>query len=503
MDHNKILVIDDEETIIRVLSISLKADGYKVSTALSGEEGIETYKKNVPDIVLTDIKMPGMDGIEVLKEIKTITPDTEVIIVTGHGDIENAIEALKFGASDFLTKPILDEALTIALNRAREKLQIRQKLKNYTETLEKEVALATKTLRQRSNFMAKLIHSSNNGIIATDEKHKIEIYNPAAERIFGYPKEEVVERLSSLNLYPKEVHDYLKENESAEDISTEIPWKDLVIKTMDGSEVPVRFSGALLREKAKTVGNVAFFQDMREIKRLEQELLHSERLAAVGQTVAGLAHCIKNILQGFNSGSYLVDLGLTKSKHTKLEQGWDMIKRNISRTSDLAMDLLSYSKKREPVLEPVNPNDIAGEVCDVVQEVAIKNDIEIIRDFDQSLGEVKMDSKAIYRALLNLMTNAVDACLFDTNTDKLFRVRLKTAMREDSVISFEISDNGVGMTDDITEKLFTSFFSTKGHRGTGLGLMVTHKLVEEQKGTIFVESSPGKGTTFTIDISLL
>ena len=110
------------------------------------------------------------------------------------------------------------------------------------------------------------------------------------------------------------------------------------------------------------VGTVAFFQDMREIKRLEKELLKSERLAAIGQTVSGLAHGIKNILHGLKGGSYLVDIGIQKNETEKLKKGWDMIKRNIGRTSNLAMDLLSYSKEREPELEACFPNEIAGDV---------------------------------------------------------------------------------------------------------------------------------------------
>jgi len=143
---NKILVIDDEPANVRVLSITLRGDGYDVVTAGSGEEGIDVFLNESPEIVLTDIKMPGMNGIQVLKKIKKLSPDPEVIIITGHGDIDNAIEALKYGASDFLNKPIKDEALTIALQRAREKLEIKTKLKDYTDNLENRVRIATKEL---------------------------------------------------------------------------------------------------------------------------------------------------------------------------------------------------------------------------------------------------------------------------------------------------------------------------------------------------------------------
>ncbi|MFC1516760.1 response regulator, partial [Thermodesulfobacteriota bacterium] len=113
----KILLIDDEEGNVRVLSMSLRSDGYDVATAFSGEEGLEVFNNESPDIVLTDLKMPGVSGLEVLKKVKEDSPETEVIIITGHGDIDSAIEALQYGASDFINKPIRDEGLTIALKR--------------------------------------------------------------------------------------------------------------------------------------------------------------------------------------------------------------------------------------------------------------------------------------------------------------------------------------------------------------------------------------------------
>ncbi len=125
----KILLVDDEEGIRKVLGISLSDSGYKVSTAASGEEALRIFRKMKPPIVLTDIKMPGMDGIELLQKIKEESPDTEVIMITGHGDMELAIQSLKFDAIDFITKPINDDSLEIALKRAKEKIFFKAKLK--------------------------------------------------------------------------------------------------------------------------------------------------------------------------------------------------------------------------------------------------------------------------------------------------------------------------------------------------------------------------------------
>jgi PAS domain S-box-containing protein len=495
---DKLLLIDDEPDILRVLSMSLKADGYDVVSASNGTDGVAAFEKERPDIVITDIKMPGMDGIEVLRKIKALNADTEVIIITGHGDIENAIEALKHGASDFINKPVRDEALSIALRRAREKFDIRQQLKEYTTDLERKVDEATREVRRRSNFQINLIRSSNDGIVATDRALKIVIYNPTARRIFGYTPAETINKMKAGDLFPADLTGDLQAALAGQNNIKNLTWREMTITCKDGENIPVRASSTILLENDRPVGTVAFFQDLREIKRLERELLKSERLAAIGQTVAGLAHGIKNILHGLKGGSYLVDIGITRNESEKLKKGWDMIKRNIGRTSSLVMDLLSYSKEREPEFEACRPNQIADDVCALVEDKARDNDVKLVKDFDDSIGEVFMDPNSVHEVLLNVMSNAVDACLFDEDTSKNFRVVLKTIHEKDNVIQFEISDNGLGMDDAVVKKLFTSFFSTKGHRGTGLGLMVTRKLIAEHNGSIDVNSKPGEGTTFIV-----
>jgi PAS domain S-box-containing protein len=500
MNTNRILLVDDEPDILRVLSISLKADGYEVTSAQNGKQALQIYNEQLHDIVITDVRMPGLDGIDVLKAVKKINAETEVIIITGHGDIDAAIEALQNGASDFINKPVQDRALSIALKRAEDKLDISRRLKQYTVDLEGQVEIATRELRRQSSFQARLIRSSNDGIVATDRDLRIVIYNPGAERIFGYPAVDVINIKTASDLYTDEIAESFRKAMSGKNNIKDFQWRETSVVCRDGRVIPVRFSGSILRENDRKMGTVAFFQDLREIKRLERELLRSERLAAIGQTVAGLAHGLKNILHGLKGGSYLVDLGLKKDDTEKLKNGWEMIKRNIHRTSQMVLDLLSYSKERQPEYEECAPNEIAGDVCDLVHERALENDIEIVKDFDRSIDRVIMDPRTIHEALLNLMTNAVDACLFDEDTSKKWRVTLKTALEDDQRIRFEVSDNGAGMTPEVREKLFTSFFSTKGHRGTGLGLMVTRKLIEEHGGKIAVASQLGEGTRITIHL---
>lgn len=503
MTMHKILVIDDEEANVRVLSTSLKLDGYTVFGALNGEEGLKSFEANRPDIVLTDIKMPGMDGLEVLRRIKEMAPEAEVIIITGHGDIDSAIDALQHGASDFINKPVRDEALTVALKRAEEKLAIRRQLKAYTEDLENMVQIATGEVKRKSNFQTRLIKSSHDAIVATDENWKIVIFNPEAEHLFARPRLEVIRRMDIRDLLPDDIMAKLKTPATPQAKTGKLPWQETHIKNCKGASIPVRFSGKILYEKGQMMGSVAFFQDLSEIKRLQNELVQSERLAAVGQTVAGLAHCIKNIMHGFKGGSYIMELGLDKNDSDKLKAGWQMVKRNIGRTSDLVLDLLSYSKERSPEYQSCLPNEIVKEVCESLTAIATENSISVNTELDPAIDEVAMDDKSVYRILLNLMTNAIDACRFDENDKKTWQVVLSTKREKENQIRFDVTDNGCGMDEDVKAKLFTSFFSTKGTAGTGLGLLVTRKLIEEHKGRISVASELGKGTTFTVHLPYL
>ena len=494
----RILLIDDEPDLLRVLARSLKADGHEVATALNGPDGLAAFEGQHPAIVITDIKMPGMSGIEVLKRIKEREPDAEVIIITGHGDMDNAVEALHFGASDFITKPFRGETLAIAIRRAEEKIDLRRRLKEYTLDLENKIEKSTRELRRRSNFLTKVIRSSNDGVVATDEELRIVVFNPGAERIFGFLQEDVIHSRYLSDLLPQDLVESFQLAMSAERAFKELPWREVMIVSKNGESIPVMFSGSVLVEEAKKLGTVAFLQDLREIKRLQRELVHSERLAAIGQTVAGLAHGIKNILHGLKGGSYLVEVGITKKNDEKLRKGWDMIKRGIERTSNLVLDLLSYSKERQPQFEKCSPNSIAAEVCDLVRERAQQEHTELVCDFDPAIGPVLMDPHTIHTVLLNLLSNAMDACLFDEDTGKRWQVAVRTTAEANQMIRFEVSDNGAGMSDEVQAKMFTSFYSTKGHRGTGLGLLVTHKLIEEHGGRIKVETRLGRGTTVTV-----
>ncbi|MFZ0450155.1 MAG: response regulator [Desulfatiglandaceae bacterium] len=372
----RILLVDDEEGIRKVLAISLRDKGYEVFTAEGGDRALEIFDRHEPSIVLTDIKMPGMDGIELLQKIKSSNPETEVIMITGHGDMELAIQSLKFDATDFVTKPIRDEVLEIALKRAFERINMRKQLKAYTENLE-----------------------------------------------------------------------------------------------------------TLVKEKT-------------------EQLLAAERLAAIGQTVSGLAHAIKNIAGALTGGSFVLEKGIDLGDEKYLHEGWEMLRSNVSRIKGLALDLLNLSREREPNYQLCDPNEPLRRVWQLMHETARNKEISLDLETDDQLPKVWIDPDGIHRCIMNLLTNSMDACLDMDCTQPHGRVVLRSLRENGWAVQYEAMDNGCGMDDETKGSVFNKFFSTKGSKGTGLGLMITRKIVQEHGGEITFTSEKGKGTTFIIRLPI-
>ncbi len=498
----KLLIIDNDQQNLQDLSILVKDGDYTVFTALNGEEGLLLFKKVLPDIVVTALRMQGISGFEVLKTIRRDNPEAEIIVFASQQDVDLAVEALRHGASDFLYQPINNEIFIIALKRAREKIKIRKEFTTYTTDLETMCSLAMVELKRKTDFQDKLIYRSNDGIVAANEYGTVIIFNPRAEQIFGIDRKDVVGKKKLADLYPEEINKdffYGFRRKRSED---DLGWREsVIVRQSDNMKVPVRYWGTLLYDQSEIVGNVGFFQDLSEIKQLQQELVQSERLAAIGQTVARLAHYIKNILTGLKGGAYIVNIALDKNDTDKLKTGWNMIQRNVEKVSSLVSNLLSYSKEREPEYRDCFPNEIVEEVFFLMEVRAQENNIQLLKDYDPLIKQVSMDPDAIHRILLNLVSNAIDACIYDLDlSKKLHHVWIKTRLKDNNCITFEVTDDGTGMSDEVKKKLFSAFFSTKGGKGTGLGLLVTQKVIQENGGDIKVESQPGLGSTFFVTL---
>ena len=365
----KLLLVDDEKDIREILYLSLVDMGYTVFQAENGVEALRIFQEVQPPIVLTDIKMPTMDGIELLQKIKHENPETEVVMITGHGDMDLAIKSLKYQATDFITKPINVDALEISLQRAQDKILTRKKLKEYTENLE-----------------------------------------------------------------------------------------------------------TLIREKTEL----------------------QDHLSSLGLMISSISHGIKGLLTGLDGGMYLLDTGLAQKSETRIKEGWDVVKLMAERIRKMVLDILYYAKERDLKWERIDALSFAEEIAKVLAPKMSDHHIEFEKKFDTKIGEFEVDAGYIHSALINILDNAVDACTIDPKK-KAHKISFHVGQDSD-YINFEIIDNGIGMDADIQDQIFTPFFSAKGEKGTGLGLFIANKIIEQHGGNIKVKSTLGKGTRFRIRI---
>jgi signal transduction histidine kinase len=248
-------------------------------------------------------------------------------------------------------------------------------------------------------------------------------------------------------------------------------------------------AGALAHQAALAVEETRYYQAM----------VQAERLAAVGQTIAALSHHIKNILQGLRSGSEILKMGLQDNDAVLLQQGWKNIEKNQGRIYDLVMDMLSYSKEREPNIESTDLNGVARDVLELMAPRAKELGVELASQLENTLPPCPADPEGIHRALLNIVGNALDA-VEDAESP---RVLVSTAHEEEGEwVRFEVRDNGDGIPPEKINDIFRPFVSTKGARGTGLGLAVSRKILREHGGDILVRSEPGKGSLFILRLPL-
>lgn len=350
-------------------------------------------------------------------------------------------------------------------------------------------------VRRNKEYMENILQHSSDMIITTDLEGNIVTFSPAGERMLGYSPGELI---------GKSIEELWRDPEERRLLMDGVQTKGAVnnfngtLLAKDGRPVEISLSLALLRDSyGKVLGTVGISKDVTEENRLRAQLIEAERLAAIGQTVAGLAHCIKNILNGLKGGSYLVNTGLRRNDSDLINDGWNTVQKSINRIGNLSLDMLNYSRERDPELKETDPVDMLESTVDMVMKAAELEGVRIKMELEAK-APVQLDPIAMSRAVMNLVVNAVDACKEkEYGPDDWPEVVLSSWFKGDDLL-IRVADNGGGMSKDMQIHLFQRFFSTKGSRGTGLGLAVTHKIVSEHGGSIDVASEPDKGSRFTI-----
>ncbi len=348
-------------------------------------------------------------------------------------------------------------------------------------------------LLKESYFRHQLTENTFDALVGTDPSGIVNVFNPAAERLFKTPASEVIGLRSAWDFLPDEFRRVFERKKRT------LVLPETTVLDSEGEEVPVRFSGGVLGEGEETIGGAAFLQDLRAYKKLEREKLANERLVVIGQTVAQLSHGMKNILTGVQGGLYGIKMGIKRDDKDRLQVGWQRLERNVSRINDLVRGFLSYAKEHKPEAEPTDINGIAEEVRALFKDTARGAGIRLELETSPDIGPINVDPNDVHTCLVNLVSNAIDACKERESADGDLSVTIRTAQREDAVV-IEVADTGCGMDEETRNKVFNTFFTTKGLEGTGLGLLVTRKLVLAHGGEVSVDSTPDEGSVFRIEL---
>ncbi|UCG13901.1 MAG: response regulator [Deltaproteobacteria bacterium] len=505
----KLLIIDDDEAIRKVLTIALKDAGYQLWTASDGESGLEIFHDKRPDIVITDLRMPGMDGISVLNEIKALDPDKEVIVITAYGDLDLATRALQLKASDFITKPISTAALEVALQRAKERLNVTRELREYTEVIEKRWMDTAEELAKTHQFQRNLIESSIDGIIGCDPDDKVIIFNRASESMLGYPKGEVVRKLTIDRFFPPGKYQELKEKLLSSDYGgrNRLTLYETSLVAISGQLIPAQFSGAVLHEGEVEIGSVAFFRDLREIRRLEQQfadqarLLHQDKMISLGRLAASVVHEINNPLAGvLNYARLMLKImkrgPITADYQEKFGQYLSLMENETNRCSKIVSNLLAFSRKSDLEFTDIVINELIERCLMLSGHKLQLSNITLERQLPEGLPTIRGDYNQIQQCVINLVFNSIDS--MPQGGRLLVATAYSAGARE---VSIRVSDTGCGISKEDLPSIFEPFFSTKGEgKGLGLGLSMVDGIIDRHKGNIEVVSELGKGTTFTIKL---
>jgi histidine kinase len=374
------------------------------------------------------------------------------------------------------TSPILDETGQVA--------EVMEMSLDVTRIVKLQLELA-----KREQEFQNLITNVPCYLTVVDRSFRIAFYNKIFAKDFG-------------DCWGKSCFEaYKRRNSKCENCPVEKTFADGGTHTSEevwhqnGHEVYiVTYTSPITDESGEIVAVMEMCTNVTELKLLQNEL------AVLGETIAGMSHSVKNVLSGLEGGVYVVDSGLRSGRDDRVRLGWQMVKKNVEKVSDLVKDILYASKERQPEYQECDPATILQDVYDLYEGKARAKGIELTTNFDPSLDIGLLDPKGVHSAVSNLVSNAIQACNPATGRDRhhvIIGGRLENAR-----LFIQVSDDGIGIPEHVRQNLFTKFYSTKGSKGTGLGLVVTRKIIEEHGGTIRVESTPGKGTTFFIEVPL-
>jgi signal transduction histidine kinase/CheY-like chemotaxis protein len=528
----KILVIDDEQGIRDLLSYELSADGYTVETAADGEEGISKIKKGGFNIVITDIKMPRADGLHVLAEIKKIDSSIEVIMATGYGTIETAVESMKKGAYDYITKPFNMEEILLILEKALEKRELKALIGVYeaSKAIFSELKIE-RIIEIILDLAAKTLNADDASIMLFDENQNLYVAGAAGirgdkkrdarlalgERVAGevasthqpkilngplsrHPQFSGIDGIQEINsaivcpiVTKKKTWGVLNANRIR--IAEQFTSSDLNLAVVFVAQIGQAIENSFLYETLEK--KVQLLQEAyKHLEETKERLVQSEKLAAIGELVAGVSHELNNPLAAVIS---YADLFQEADCDPELKHALSRIKFNAERCRRIVQNLLQFARRRKPTKRSLEVNAVVTQSLELLEYELKASSVEVVKRLADNLPPILADEQQLLQVFVNIINNAWYA-LSQKEGGRSLTVSTECA---GSSIVIKLSDTGIGIEKENLSKIFDPFFTTKGvGKGTGLGLSISYGIVKEHDGEITVESEPGQGATFIIKLPI-
>ncbi len=497
-----ILIADDNPENLKVLSRLLRQAGYRIRAATNGQQALESFQAEPPDLVLLDIQMPKMDGYEVCRLIKEqpcykLIP---VIFISAMGESFNKVMAFEAGGSDYITKPIQTE-------------EVLARVKTHLDLYKYQRELTDKNLELLQQFKATFEQAAV-GIahidITTGQYLKV---NQRFADILGYSRDELVQKTLREITHPEFHEEDTFQVELLKKKQIRFFVKEKQYLTADGSSVWCKVTVSLVdSQQGKTPGYLlSIIEDISKTKEMEQEqkayerlVLQMQRMEAIGTLAGGIAHDFNNILTAI-IGFTEIALG-EASKGTVLEESLYEVYSAGKRARELVKQILAVGRSSDEKTSPIQPGEITKEVLKFLRSTTPAT-IDITHQIDSD-ASIMGNATQVHQLLMNLCTNAIQA-MEDSGgvlnvSIKEVRINKKdllTGMKPGPYIEIKVSDTGVGIAPELMKLVFDPYFTTKvPGEGTGLGLATAHGIIKSYQGKIDVDSQPGKGATFTIHL---
>jgi PAS domain S-box-containing protein len=514
----KVLVIDDEKCIRVTVREFLQSDGHEIHVAEDTESAWNLLENKGFDVVVTDIMLPGLSGLDLLKSLHKVAPEVEVIMITGHPGVESVTEAMRGGALDYIRKPFSREQICKSVTNAAkvkaindEKKRLEEANRKYREELEQLVEERTRDLRESEERLSLMADSLPVLIAYIDSDMRYRYVNAEYEKWFCLPRHKIIGR------HPWELVGDETYQISLNNMEAALSGKTVTFELhLAHRKLGVRTNHTLLAPHKGANGRVNGFYllstDITERKRAEEEkekmqaqLLQSQKLEAIGTLAAGVAHDFNNQLTAIQGYSDLIMMELDETN--PLYRDVKQIRNAALRAAKLTRQLLLFSRKHPMEVASLNINNLIKDILKMLNRL-IGEDISMDTDeLEPDIWTIRADEGKIEQVIVNMVVNARDAMpnggkikiktenvILDKNDCKLC-----SDAHPGKHLRLTISDTGAGMKKDIIPHIFEPFFSTKGAgKGTGLGLAVVYGIVDQHKGWIEVSSEPARGTTFMI-----